>query len=487
MLRRAPLWHELATGFVLARCWARSPDGSDERDTANVLTEALAGQPRARRVIEAVAITVHGWGDVSDDDHRPDRSLRRPPHRSMPTLWPDVAAVPHSPVRSAIATRIFHRAAALMPLRVVEPGGRSYGGGTAGAPGHAPRPPATRSSPGSAPPARSASARPTWPATGPPTTSPACSSAFAANMRDLVPAMLHRLRHAVLSRMPQSHDNTIEGARENIHHHYDLSNDAVQDVPRRVDDLLVRGVQRRAVRLGRGPRRRAAPQDRPAARHRRRSAPTRGCSRSAPGWGELAIRAARRGAHVTSLTISTEQAELARERVAAAGLADRVDVAAAGLPRGARARYDAVVSVEMIEAVGANHWDDVLPHDRPRARARRPGRAAGDPAGRLHGARDPRHVHVDPQVHLPRRPARVRRGDRPHDQGPHRAAHRGPVQLRPALRRDAAALARALRGAVARRSPRSASTRRSAGCGRCTSPTPRRASAPATSTSRSSP
>src|SRR5690242_21666916 len=49
-------------------------------------------------------------------------------------LWPDVATVPHSPVRAAIAKRIFHRAAGLMPLRVVEPGGRSYGAGAAGAP-----------------------------------------------------------------------------------------------------------------------------------------------------------------------------------------------------------------------------------------------------------------------------------------------------------------------------------------------------------------
>lgn len=44
------------------------------------------------------------------------------------------------------------------------------------------------------------------------------------------------------------------------------------------------------------------------------------------GWGELALRAAARGARVTTLTLSAEQAALARERIAAAGLADRVDV-----------------------------------------------------------------------------------------------------------------------------------------------------------------
>jgi cyclopropane-fatty-acyl-phospholipid synthase len=74
------------------------------------------------------------------------------------------------------------------------------------------------------------------------------------------------------------------------------------------------------------------------------------------GWGELAVRAARRGARVTSLTISTEQAELASERIAAAGLADRVDVLLKDY-REIEGSYDAVVSVEMIEAVGANHWE----------------------------------------------------------------------------------------------------------------------------------
>ena len=76
------------------------------------------------------------------------------------------------------------------------------------------------------------------------------------------------------------------------------------------------------------------------------------------GWGELAIRAARRGATVHTITLSVEQLELAEERIAAAGFADRVEVelmdyrvlAATG------ATYDAVVSVEMIEAVGHEFW-----------------------------------------------------------------------------------------------------------------------------------
>ncbi|NED84411.1 methyltransferase domain-containing protein, partial [Streptomyces sp. SID11233] len=69
------------------------------------------------------------------------------------------------------------------------------------------------------------------------------------------------------------------------------------------------------------------------------------------GWGELALRAAARGAHVTSLTLSAEQRALALERVAAAGLGDRVRVELCDY-REAEGSYDAVVSVEMIEAVG---------------------------------------------------------------------------------------------------------------------------------------
>jgi cyclopropane-fatty-acyl-phospholipid synthase len=73
------------------------------------------------------------------------------------------------------------------------------------------------------------------------------------------------------------------------------------------------------------------------------------------GWGALAIRAAQRGATVTSITISVEQQQMARERSAAAGVADRVTVELLDY-RSATGSYDAVVSVEMIEAVGEEFW-----------------------------------------------------------------------------------------------------------------------------------
>ncbi len=70
------------------------------------------------------------------------------------------------------------------------------------------------------------------------------------------------------------------------------------------------------------------------------------------GWGGLAVHAARtRGCRVTTTTISQEQHDYARERVRAAGLEDRVTVLLRDY-RDLEGRYDKLVSIEMIEAVG---------------------------------------------------------------------------------------------------------------------------------------
>jgi cyclopropane-fatty-acyl-phospholipid synthase len=75
------------------------------------------------------------------------------------------------------------------------------------------------------------------------------------------------------------------------------------------------------------------------------------------GWGGFAMyAAAERGCRVTTITISPAQASLARERVAEAGLADRVDVRLQDY-RDVEGRFDAVVSIEMLEAVGAEYFD----------------------------------------------------------------------------------------------------------------------------------
>jgi cyclopropane-fatty-acyl-phospholipid synthase len=74
------------------------------------------------------------------------------------------------------------------------------------------------------------------------------------------------------------------------------------------------------------------------------------------GWGALAIHAAREyGAQVTTTTISREQHALARRRIDEAGLQDRIDLRLQDY-RDLEGRYDRLVSVEMIEAVG---WRDL--------------------------------------------------------------------------------------------------------------------------------
>ncbi len=74
------------------------------------------------------------------------------------------------------------------------------------------------------------------------------------------------------------------------------------------------------------------------------------------GWGGLAIHAATtRGCRVTTATVSPAQQALARERVALAGLEDRVEVVLRDY-RELRGRYPKLVSVEMLEAVGEAYW-----------------------------------------------------------------------------------------------------------------------------------
>lgn len=73
------------------------------------------------------------------------------------------------------------------------------------------------------------------------------------------------------------------------------------------------------------------------------------------GWGGFALYAAQRyGCHVTTTTISREQYALASERVAAAGLQDRITLLLDDY-RALDGRYDKLVSIEMIEAIGAEY------------------------------------------------------------------------------------------------------------------------------------
>jgi cyclopropane-fatty-acyl-phospholipid synthase len=169
-------------------------------------------------------------------------------------------------------------------------------------------------------------------------------------------------------RPPQAHTtNTPRRSRSNIEAHYDLGNEffrlflddtlTYSSAMFAAADELLESAQERKI-------------DRALARTGLASAPaTPGASAgvgvgvaAAPhlleigsGWGSLALRAAQRGWRVTSLTLSREQQALARERARAAGVADRVAFELTDY-REARGAYDAIVSIEMLEAVGHRYY-----------------------------------------------------------------------------------------------------------------------------------
>ncbi|MFF7442104.1 class I SAM-dependent methyltransferase [Streptomyces sp. NPDC008122] len=178
-------------------------------------------------------------------------------------------------------------------------------------------------------------------------------TALAHHVDELVPAPLRRLRGLWVSARPAADRNTHAGARVNIQRHYDLSNDLFSTF---LDPTLTYSS---AVFTALPARFRALPE----AQHRKidrlldlaQVGDGTRLLEIGTGWGELALRAAARGARVTTLTLSAEQAALARARIAAAGHADRVEVQLRDY-RDAEGRHDAVISVEMIEAVGAEYW-----------------------------------------------------------------------------------------------------------------------------------
>ena len=181
---------------------------------------------------------------------------------------------------------------------------------------------------------------------------------FAAHADELVPTWLQRLRTLAVRRQPPDDLQTITGARRNIGRHYDLSNDLFAlflDETMTYSSALFTetgGVPVAAPHLL------AAAQRRKIDRLLDRAGVGPGCRvlEVGTGWGELSIRAARRGATVRSVTISREQQALAAQRVAEAGLAGRVSVELRDY-RDVDGEFDAICSVEMLEAVGERYWE----------------------------------------------------------------------------------------------------------------------------------
>ncbi len=276
--------------------------------------------------------------------------------------WPDVAVAAGSPLRTAVARALFNTAVARLPLQVRLPDGRLSGAGGPAAPVmvlHRPREFFRRFGASGLIGFGESYMAGDWDCadlTG-------LLTVFAAHVDDLVPPWLQRLRTLAVRRQPPDDVQTIQGARRNISRHYDLSNDLfalfldetmtyssaifteADGAPVAVRDsgaghLLAEAQRRKIDRLldgaGVGP----------------------GCRvlEVGTGWGELAIRAARRGARVLTVTISREQQALAARRVAEAGLAGQVSVELRDY-RDVDGEFDAICSVEMLEAVGERYWD----------------------------------------------------------------------------------------------------------------------------------
>jgi cyclopropane-fatty-acyl-phospholipid synthase len=147
--------------------------------------------------------------------------------------------------------------------------------------------------------------------------------------------------------------NTRAGSRRNIIAHYDLGNDFYR--------LWLDETMTYSSALFESPDQSLA--DAQRAKYRR-MAELAGLERGqhvleiGTGWGGFALYAAGTlGCRVTSVTISPAQHTLARERVAEAGLGHLVDVQLRDY-RDIAGTYDAIVSIEMLEAVGAEHYED---------------------------------------------------------------------------------------------------------------------------------
>lgn len=181
---------------------------------------------------------------------------------------------------------------------------------------------------------------------------------FASSVDTLIPVPLQKLRGLYLPRAPRQERNTEQNTRGNISRHYDLSNELFATF---LDSTMSYSSGLFAPDAGPladvGWEALAAAQQAKIDRLLDKAGVGEGTRllEIGTGWGELALRAAARGATVYTVTLSSEQQALARQRIEQAGYSGQVTVALQDY-RAVEGEYDAVVSVEMIEAVGYEYW-----------------------------------------------------------------------------------------------------------------------------------
>lgn len=166
-------------------------------------------------------------------------------------------------------------------------------------------------------------------------------------------SLLHRIKH-------RKNRNSRQGSEKNIHAHYDLGNSFYElwldGTMNYSSAWFDQASDKKAVSLAQAQQakvRRALEQAQVVAGSRVLEV---GC-----GWGALAeIAAAEYGAHVTGVTLSREQLAWGQARLARAGLQERTALHYQDyrdLPRVHSAQpFDAVISIEMFEAVGREYW-----------------------------------------------------------------------------------------------------------------------------------
>lgn len=310
------------------------------------MTEAT-GSGAARRTNEAAA----------------PYTVPQPPAVVDAAIWPGIATVP-SGLKTAVAGRvaeaIFKAAVRRLPLEVRYPDGTVLG--KAATPGHVypvmtmnrPEAFAARLGDGGLIGLGESYMAGDWDADN----LTAVMEVFAARVGTLVPEPLQRLRALYLPRQPRKERNTEQNTRSNISRHYDLSNELFAtflDQTMTYSSALFpeSGEALKTVAWDGF----AAAQQAKIDRLLDKAGVGQGTRvlEIGTGWGELALRAAQRGATVYSVTLSSEQQELARKRVADAGYTDAVTIELKDY-RAVEGEYDAVVSVEMIEAVGFEYW-----------------------------------------------------------------------------------------------------------------------------------
>ncbi|WP_129775808.1 SAM-dependent methyltransferase [Peristeroidobacter soli] len=149
--------------------------------------------------------------------------------------------------------------------------------------------------------------------------------------------------------------NSKDGSRKNIAAHYDLGNDFFQLF---LDDTMAYSCG--IFEAPEATLKEASLAKFEAVCRKLQLKPSDHLVEIGTGWGGLAIYAAKKyGCRVTTTTISKEQYALAKERVAAEGLNDRIDLRLDDY-RDLAGQYDKLVSIEMIEAVGHQFLDTYI-------------------------------------------------------------------------------------------------------------------------------